>query len=342
MRSSFLSLTALVTVLLTLSPTNQAHAQAQACNGYAELCSKPYNQVTYATTHNAYAFSPPGALAANQDNDIPTQLKDGIRAFMLDAYAAATPSDIQLCHGNCQLLNGGPLSKTLGLFKTFMDANPNEVITILWENAGKLPPSQFQTVYQAAGLADYLHTQEAGNTNWPTLGEMISSGKRLVNFLDDGYSAGTPWLMNEYSFMFETPWHIPKGTPYQCTIDRPKGGSQQSMYVLNHFISGQISNGGQSIDIPQKGAAAQTNGAELVNHVNDCVATFNQNPTFLAVDFYDQGNLLQTVAQVNGVTYTGKGATRPKTGNDGTAMVSSSKTTMAAVVGAIAGALLLA
>ncbi|KAF9157470.1 hypothetical protein DFQ26_008705 [Actinomortierella ambigua] len=324
--SSFLSLTTLVAALLTVSPNNQAHAQAQVCNGYAELCTKPYNQVTYATTHNAYAFSPPGALAANQDNDIPTQLKDGIRAFMLDAYAAASPSDIQLCHGNCQLLNGGPLSKTLGQFKTFLDANPNEVVTILWENAGNLPPSQFQ----------------AGSTNWPTLAEMISSGKRLVNFIDDGYSASVPWLMNEYSFIFETPWQIPKGSAYPCTIDRPAGGQQQSMYVLNHFISGQISTGGQSIDVPQRGAAEQTNGPDLVSHVNECVSTFKQNPAFLAIDFYEKGSLLQTVAQLNGVTYVGKGPTNPKTPSHGATVTSSSKAAMAAAAGAIAGALLLA
>ncbi|KAG0224231.1 hypothetical protein BGW41_005178 [Actinomortierella wolfii] len=320
----------------------RAQAQAQACNGYPELCSKPYNQVTYATTHNAYAFYPPGALAANQDNDIPTQLKDGIRAFMLDAYAGTTSNEIQLCHGSCQLLNGGPLSKTLGQFKTFLDANPNEVITIFWENAGSLPPSQFQAVYQAAGLSDYLYTQEAGNTNWPTLGEMISSGKRIVNFIDDGYSASVPWLMNEYSFMFETPWLILRGNPYPCTIDRPKGGQKQSMYVLNHFVSGQVNpSGSSSINIPQRGAAAQTNGGELVDHVNECTSTFGQNPTFVAVDFYQQGSLLQTVAQLNGVQYNGKGPTQPK-GTPGSTAATSSKATVVALAGALVGALLLA
>ncbi|KAF9162515.1 serine/threonine-protein kinase HAL4/sat4 [Actinomortierella ambigua] len=177
-------------------------------------------------------------------------------------------------------LDAGPLSSTLGQFKSFLDANPNEVVTILWENAG--------------------------DSNWPTLAEMIKSGKRIVNFLDGGYSDSVPWLMNEYSFMFETPWYIRKGAAYPCTIDRPENGQQQSMYVLNHFIYGQFKIGDQVINIPQKDAANKTNGADLEMHVNNCVSTFNQNPTFVAVDFYNEGNLLQTVAKLNGVTYVGK------------------------------------
>ncbi|KAF9150818.1 hypothetical protein DFQ26_001453, partial [Actinomortierella ambigua] len=94
----FLS-TVFVAVLLAVSPRKNAHAQVQACNGYPELCSKPYNQVTYATTHNAYALYALCTISGNQDNNIPTQLKDGIRAFMLDAYKAPSPSDIELCHG---------------------------------------------------------------------------------------------------------------------------------------------------------------------------------------------------------------------------------------------------
>jgi len=42
------------------------------------------------------------------------------------------------------LLDGGPLSATFSQLKAFMDANPNEVITILWENAQNLTPAHFQ------------------------------------------------------------------------------------------------------------------------------------------------------------------------------------------------------
>ncbi|KAG0327206.1 hypothetical protein BGZ99_008187 [Dissophora globulifera] len=284
----------------------------QACNGYPELCSRTYNNVTFATAHNAFAYTPPGGVATNQDNDILTQMKDGIRAFMLDAYP--TPSnnskDIELCHTSCSLLDAGPLTKLLAQIKTFMDANPNEVITILWENAGNLKPAQFQTVYAAAGMDKYSYAQTVGNTTWPTLAEMISSGKRLVSFLDGGADATVPWLMAEYDFVFETPWDITQGSAYPCTVDRPKDQRKQ-MYVLNHFIYGQFQLGTTTVDIPQPGAANQTNGPDLTNHVASCLSTFKQIPSFIAVDFYEKGLLLQTVAQVNGVKWNNRLPSQP-------------------------------
>jgi hypothetical protein len=82
----------------------QGVSAQQLCNGYQELCAKTFDQVAYATTHNAYAYTPPGALAVNQNNNITTQLKDGIRAFMLDAYnvPSGATNDIELCHSACK------------------------------------------------------------------------------------------------------------------------------------------------------------------------------------------------------------------------------------------------
>ncbi|KAF9128942.1 hypothetical protein BG015_004257 [Linnemannia schmuckeri] len=315
---SSLFLTVGILLASSSSWVQQADAQQQ-CNGYAELCSRTYDKVSYPTAHNAYAFNPPNGLATNQINNIPTQLKDGIRAFMLDAYAAPSgnSNEIQLCHTMCNVLDGGPLSATLAQIKTFMDANPNEVITILWENAANLKPAQFQAVYAAAGLSPYLHAQAKGATAWPTLAQMISSKKRLVNFIDSGADATVPWLMSEYDFVFETPYNIPKGTAYPCTIDRPKDQRKQ-MYVLNHFISGVFTLQGDTISIPQPDAADQTNGPDLISHINSCQTTFKQIPSFVAVDFYQKGSLTETVAKVNKVTWNGIAATGATSGKNGT------------------------
>ncbi|KAG0272190.1 hypothetical protein BGZ95_012063 [Linnemannia exigua] len=311
-----------VGILLASSTSWVQHAaaqQQQQCNGYAELCSRTYDKVAFATTHNAYAITPVGGLATNQVNNIAVQLKDGVRAFMLDAYnsPAGNPNEIQLCHGVCKLLDGGPLTATLQQIKTFMDANPNEVITILWENAENLKPAHFQAVYSAAGMSPYLHAQAKGAKAWPTLAQMIASKKRLVNFIDAGADASVPWLMAEYDFVFETPYMIPKGTAYPCTVDRPKDQRKQ-MYVLNHFISGVFNVGSTSIALPQPDAADQTNGPDLITHINSCQTTFKQIPNFVAVDFYQKGSLLESVAKVNKVTWNGKEATGSMNKSGGT------------------------
>ncbi|KAF9912773.1 hypothetical protein EC991_008635 [Linnemannia zychae] len=292
MRFTFIS--SAITLVASTHLFLQGVSAQQLCNGYQELCAKTYDQVAYATTHNAFAYTPPGALAANQNNNITTQLKDGIRAFMLDAYnvPSGATNDIELCHSGCGLLDAGPLSK---------------VISIFWENAANLAPARFQTVYQAAGLSDYLYTQQAG-APWETLSSMIASKKRLLNYIDSGADASVPWLMAEYDFIFETPYAITKGQEYPCTIDRPKD-QERGMYVMNHFISGPVTVGGQTFDLPQSGAAAQTNGPDLAAHANKCTSTFNKIPNFIAVDYYEQGSLLSTVAQLNGVKWNGKAAT---------------------------------
>ncbi|KAF9953032.1 hypothetical protein BGZ72_005754 [Mortierella alpina] len=308
MRSSFVLSAA--TALLVSSLVHSSHAQ-QLCNGYAELCAKAYDKVAFATTHNAFASSA-GALGANQNNPIPTQLQDGIRGLMLDSYNPPTGNtgDVQLCHTACTLLDGGTLSKALGQIKTFLENNPNEVITIFYENAANLAPSQFQAVYTAVGMDKYAHTQPAASGTWPTLAEMIATGKRLVSFIDSGADANVPWLMSEYDYIFETPYSIPRDTPYPCTIDRPKDQRRQ-LYVLNHFVSGTLNLNGQAIDIPQPALANVTNAIDLTNHINSCQTTFSQIPNFIAVDFYEQGSILQTTAAVNGVAWNGKEPTQP-------------------------------
>ncbi|KAF9411763.1 hypothetical protein BGZ94_001242 [Podila epigama] len=300
-----------VAILLATSAIASVSAQQKACNGYAALCAKPYNQLVSACAHNAYAVSPKNAasLAANQNNNIPTQLEDGIRAFMLDAYnlPSGATNDIALCHSSCALLDGGLLSTALGQIKSFMDKNPNEVITILWENSQNLAPEHFQAVYEAAGLVRLSHTQAVGDTTWPTLTQMIASGKRLVSFIDSGASASVPWLMSEYDFVFETPYSIMKGSPYPCTIDRPKDQRKQ-LYVLNHFVSGQLTLGSNVIPIPQGAIANITNADELADHVKNCKTTFKQVANFIAVDFYDKGDIFKVVAEANNVKWSGKTA----------------------------------
>ena len=55
----------------------------RTCNGHPELCERPLNAITLATTHNASSESA-GWIAPNQGFGITQQLEDGIRGMMLD------------------------------------------------------------------------------------------------------------------------------------------------------------------------------------------------------------------------------------------------------------------
>jgi hypothetical protein len=57
------------------------------CNGYAELCDRPLNEVAFPAAHNAMSAAElPGWYQPNQRNDLRDQLDDGIRAFLIDSH----------------------------------------------------------------------------------------------------------------------------------------------------------------------------------------------------------------------------------------------------------------
>jgi hypothetical protein len=62
-------------------------AGARSCNGTPALCSRPLGDVVFPGTHNSYAASrEPGWYFASQTYPIARQLKDGIRAFLIDIH----------------------------------------------------------------------------------------------------------------------------------------------------------------------------------------------------------------------------------------------------------------
>ena len=81
-----------------------------------------------------------------------------------------------------------------------MDANTNEVISILLVNIDNLAASAYGQVFQSTGLADLAfapNTSTLPASQWPTLGDMIDSGKRLVVFMDNGANFNSvPYLID--------------------------------------------------------------------------------------------------------------------------------------------------
>lgn len=65
-----------------------------ACNGYASLCDKRLDEVTFPGTHNAMsAAQEPGWFLTNQRYGITRQLDDGIRALLIDTHYGTRASD---------------------------------------------------------------------------------------------------------------------------------------------------------------------------------------------------------------------------------------------------------
>ncbi|KAI9311983.1 PLC-like phosphodiesterase [Dichotomocladium elegans] len=273
------------------------------CNGDISLCDQRYNNITYLVTHDSYAHGI--NLASTQTESILHQLGDGVRGLKLSAVLKA--GQVHLCHTSCALLDAGSASDTLSAIAKWLTEHPNEVVTIMWNNLYNIDIVHIAASYKKSAAMPfvYTYTEDIQQNNWPTLGELIKSGKRLINFVDTMANITVaPWLLPQYDAIFETPYDNTEITGFQCVIDRPRtlARDQSSMmYVMNHFLYGVVEVGAKKIEVPQIDKASITNGKALQDHVDDCIRAFGRKPNFIEVDFYNHGNTLQVVAMLNNI-----------------------------------------
>lgn len=98
-----------------------------ACNGQDALCSRPYSNVTFVGSHDSAFVGP--LPSQNQLLSVTDQLGLGVR--FLQSQTHDKDGAIEMCHTSCDLLDAGTLTDYLKPIKAFMDANPNEVVTLL-------------------------------------------------------------------------------------------------------------------------------------------------------------------------------------------------------------------
>jgi len=296
-----------LSLFLTVSSVQAFSTQKRAttCNGSPDLCLRSYGNVSFVGAHNSYAVGT-NNVAVNQDYDVTQQLNDGIRLLQMQAHNSS--GVIQLCHTNCFLYNGGTLETYLGKVKTWMNANPNDVVTLLIVNSDNFLPPAYDTVFKAAGLDTLSYTPPTAivpSLSWPTLGAMIDAGTRLVTFLDANADfTSVPYLIDEFTNIWETSFDV-TDTTFDCNVNRTKGDTSTQMYLINHFLDKLVL--GQPAPDPSN--ANTTNSASGVGslglQVQQCAATNGKNPSFFLVDFYEfgGGSVFEVAATANGVTY---------------------------------------
>ncbi|KAL8708894.1 MAG: hypothetical protein Q9225_007534, partial [Loekoesia sp. 1 TL-2023] len=195
-------------LLVSLSFSHLSHAlSTPVCNGHAELCSRKYSNITFIGAHDSPFIG--DSPADNQALSLSAQLSAGIH--FLQAQTHTNPfKTLSLCHTNCFLNDAGPLTTYLTTIKKWLDANPNEVLTLLLTNGDRLPPSNFASAFKSSGLDKLAYTPPTNSLpfeKWPTLSTLIAAKTRLIVFLDYGANPSfVPYLLNEFTYYFETPF----------------------------------------------------------------------------------------------------------------------------------------
>lgn len=180
------------------STVRTAATAATTCNGRTEYCTRSYSNVTFIGSHDS-AFV--GELPQqNQNIDIKAQLDMGIRFLQAQTHHSILDKNIlELCHTSCWLEDAGTLESFLGTVKDWLDDNANEVVTLLLTNGDSVAISEFGDTFSSSGIDSYAFVPSSSpNTlaidSWPTLGDLISSGKRLIVFLGE-FSVSIPKIL---------------------------------------------------------------------------------------------------------------------------------------------------
>jgi len=160
--------------------------------------------------------------------------------------------------------------------------------------------------------------------DWPTLGEMVTSGKKVVVFMDKGFEpketpmptstststslmirdlSTTDYIIPQFSSMWEDPYD-PDNSDFVCRVDRTQGplAPDQQLNLINHNLNINFLNVGHGLRIPNRSDAPVTNRiSSIIEHAGHCAPFVNgKNPNFVLLDWVHIGQGARAVDSLNG------------------------------------------
>ncbi|KAI4346701.1 hypothetical protein L6164_007574 [Bauhinia variegata] len=268
--------------------------------------SLPFNKYAFLTTHNAFAIDDEPShtgvrrlTVTNQEDTVTQQLKNGVRALMLDTYDFN--GDVWLCHsfgGKCYNYTAfEPAIDTLREIEAFLSANPSEIVALILEDY--VPPNGLKKVFNDSDLMKYwfpVTSMPKNGQDWPLVKDMVAKNQRLLVFTSVKSKEESEGIAYQWNYMVENqfgnggimPGSCPKREESSSLDDRSK-----SLVLVNYFRSPPI-----------KPITCGDHGSGLMNMLSTCYgAAGNRWANFLAVDYYkrsDGGGSFQAVDKLNG------------------------------------------
>jgi hypothetical protein len=324
-----------VLIALTSGGTDEpaAAAPASGCNGSRALCELPLNEAVFAGTHNAFsAADSPGWFITNQRRTIERQLEDGIRLFLIDPHwgvesgaggdvrtdfnaegrdrnkvvkalppevlasaerlagrlgagDATGERDVWLCHTVCEL-GATRMVEALETIRSFLEANRGEVVILFVEPY--VAPREIAARFREAGLDRYLATLSRDEP-LPTLGELVDEDRRVIVFAEKDADGTLPWYLDGFSFVQDTPLGAQSTSELRCR--RERGDADSPLLMLNNWAD---------LFPPRlvPNRPFQTRSF-LRSRVRSCTRARGLPVNLIAVDFYDQGEVVKVVDELN-------------------------------------------
>ncbi|KAI0688050.1 hypothetical protein BC835DRAFT_1445010 [Cytidiella melzeri] len=176
---------------------------------------------------------------------------------------------------------------------TFMQANPNEVLTLLFTKPEGVSLPEFgpRCLWRRA-------------TGQPSENSSAPERESSVVFLDAGADTerSVPYILPEFEMIWETPFSVTDAS-FPCSVDRIAGplATINHMYMINHSLNIKLLHTGVIISDPED--ASTTNGVTsiLANAAGCKPLSAGRAPNFVLLDFVNFGHGLQAVNTLNGL-----------------------------------------
>ena len=304
---------ALGAVILIADPFAGDSAESTACNGSEHLCDRTLDRVSFAATHNSMsAADQPGWWFTQQERGIPAQLDAGIRGLLIDMYYA-TPTRrgvqnipiaklderlgripkgryVYLCHTICAF-GATRATEALTGVRKFLEEHPREVIVISIEDYVR--PRDVADTFEDSGLARYVWREPLG-PQFPTLRRMIDTDRRVVVMSENNTDASLPWLHAQFDLVQETPYRFtaPAAVAAEAACSPNRGDRRNPLFLLNNWVD--------TSPLPQVANARVVNDFDtLLRRARACERARDRLPNLIAVDFYEEGDVLGVVRTLN-------------------------------------------
>ncbi len=202
-----------------------------------------------------------------------------------------------------------PLNQLLAEICCFLDTNQHEVVTLILEDFTK-NLDEIADCFKESKMIKYVHAQNV-NKQWPTLAQMINSGKRLVVLLqaDAALSYNKyPWMHYIWDFAWDTQWDFQRTSDLHDinkdimplrglkAFDARGKEPKNKLFIVHHFITPMT--GGD------KNCAKRVNRKSVLKRRLDKLAQkAGHIPNIIQVDFFQYPNkdIFDVVNELNGI-----------------------------------------
>ena len=152
-------------------------------------------------------------------------------------------------------------------------------------------PADIVAAFGESGLIEFVYRGPLGPT-WPTLGEMVASGGRLV-VLGENDIGDVPWYHLSWAgLMAETPYTFHTPEEFSCKANR--GTPRAGLFLINHWI--------ETTPTPRPSNAEIVNQRDvIVKRARQCERERRMTPNIIAVDFAGIGDVVGAARALNGL-----------------------------------------